>query len=336
MTRSSLTGLILAAAAAVPLAGCGGGGMSTFMCTASGSASQFVANALTVPASKSEFAIDIDGDGQPDNALGRIVAALNSQSLMTQQGVDTAVMDGSVVLLLSETASSTSSADCAEAKVQVGMKAAMPPKFDGSDMFTVDSTVGGGDFLGQIASSTFTSLPSPVTSSKPYTVTLQLPLVSGAAPVQLNITAGQIKFTNASGGLMKGQINGAIKSTDVQNNIIPNVATLLTNKVAMDPTSSTNMQILSLFDDGGEPDPSGTCKNADGTGSCKNPDGSCGMKGDKVIQTCEVATNSIIKGVLAPDVQLFDANGNYKPTPHGTMKDSLSLGLGFTAVKATF
>jgi len=55
------------------------------------------------------------------------------------------------------------------------------------------------------------------------------------------------------------------------------------------------------------------------------------MANDGKIDTCEVQGNSIIMAVLAPDVKIYDANGNYAPTATGT-KDSLSLGIGFTAV----
>jgi hypothetical protein len=119
-----------------------------------------------------------------------------------------------------------------------------------------------------------------------------------------------------SGGLMAGQINGAIKNTDVQNNIIPNVAMLLDQRVTANPTGSTEKQILQIFDIG-----------------C---DGMPQYKGDGHIEVCEVADNSIIKNVLNPDVQMFDANGNYHPNPANTMRDSLSLGLGFAGVKASY
>jgi hypothetical protein len=33
---------------------------------------------------------------------------------------------------------------------------------------------------------------------------------------------------------------------------------------------------------------------------------------------------------------MFDSGGNYHPNPMNTNKDSLSLGLGFTAVKAMY
>ena len=63
------------------------------------------------------------------------------------------------------------------------------------------------------------------------------------------------------------------------------------------------------------------------------PDGSLG---DLIIDVCEVSENSIIQNVLAPDLQSYDANGNYAPQRLAMKKDSLSIGLGFTAVRAKF
>jgi hypothetical protein len=45
---------------------------------------------------------------------------------------------------------------------------------------------------------------------------------------------------------------------------------------------------------------------------------------------------SAVGGVLSPDVQVFDANDKWAPVPGGKGKNGLSLGLGFTAIKATF
>jgi hypothetical protein len=47
-----------------------------------------------------------------------------------------------------------------------------------------------------------------------------------------------------------------------------------------------------------------------------------------------VAGNMLITNVLSPDVQIFDSSGNYKPNKMNTTKDSISLGLGFSAVGA--
>ena len=51
---------------------------------------------------------------------------------------------------------------------------------------------------------------------------------------------------------------------------------------------------------------------------------------------CCVRQNSIIMNVLAPDIQVYDANGNYAPNAHNATKDSLSIGIGYTAVQASF
>ena len=99
------------------------------------------------------------------------------------------------------------------------------------------------------------------------------------------------------------------------------------------------MQIASLFDTGGKADSSCT------TGGCKNPTtgdgtrkGMCASATDNIVDVCEVSTNTLVQSLLAPDVQLFDSTGAYKPNKDKTtaVKDSLSVGLGFTAVGATF
>ena len=345
MKRASL---ISALAMAGALAGCGGdsgtGSMSQANCTpTSGMEGQFVTNALTVPQQRSDYAIDLNGDGKADNQLGNIIGALTAQNLNTQMGVDQAVQMGNVILLLDQKGASLTDDMCNSVTVSVGNMTTSPPKYDGTDTFTVNSGVSGGTFFGKISAGAFSSTP-PATATTPTNLTVELPLIAGATPVELDIAGGHLQFTAAAGGLMKGQINGAIKETDVQNKIIPNVAMLLNMKIMQNSgNASTNQQILSIFDTGGTDDPtmpSGCMMGMNGAPSCKGVDGKCGIAGDGIIQVCEVATNSIIKNVLAPDVQMFDSSGNYKPNPMSCTAskscDSLSLGLGFTAVKASF
>jgi hypothetical protein len=178
----------------------------------------------------------------------------------------------------------------------------------------------------------------------PVTVSLQLPLVPNSAPLQLSVIGAHVQFTYSGGKLTGGQINGAIKQTDVNANIIPKVADLLESKLTADKgmLTSTDMSILSLFDTGGSAgaQPSGCTMSCPST--CQNPMNAdtrpcaCAASGDGIVDLCEVATNSIIKSVLSADVQMFDASGNYAPNPNPTMKDSLSIGLAFTAIPATF
>jgi hypothetical protein len=295
---------------------------------------QYVANSLTVPLDRMQFSMDLNGDGKPDNQLGNIIGALSANNLNTQDGVDQSVCKGSVVLLMRTNSNDATfqSDDQSGAFINVGKPFAyvdtnmdgkceasptdVTPKYDGTDSFTTDtSSFQGAQFAGRITNGLFSS-NNPATTTHPVAIDLQLPLVSGAAPVTLNIIGAHIQFRVSSGKIMSGQINGAIKSTDVMNTIIPNVATLLNQRVTANPTGSTEKQILQIFD----------------IGCTGHPE----YKMDGMIETCEVSDNSIIKNVLNPDVQMFDASGNYHPNPANTMKDSLSLGLGFTAVKATY
>jgi len=330
---------IISLVSLIPLtfAACGGG-TDSGDCTASGGTNkaQYVTNAVMVPQQRSDYAIDLNGDGRVDNQLGNIIGALEGQMLHVQDGVNAATTDGTLIVLMTETSSDAAfqSDSCATAQVQVGQTQAMPD-YSGSGHFTVDSGQQGGTFNGPIKLGKFSSAP-PATTTHPIEVDIKLPLVSGADPVTLKVNGAHLQFTRgADGKITGGQLNGAIKNSDVQTQIIPNVAALLTKKIKDDSTppnmlSSGDMQILSIFDNGGKADAACTA------GTCKNPDGTCATKGDNKIDICEVSTAGLIQNVLAPDVQMFDASGAYAPNKDNTMKDSLSLGLAFTAVGATF
>ena len=337
-----MTRIIFSLVSMVPLAfgACGGGGSSSGECTATtgSNKSQYVVNAVMVPQQRSDYAIDLTGDGRVDNQLGNIIGALTGQGLDVQSGVDMATADGTLILLMSE--SSTDSMfqndNCATSVVQIGQSTTMPD-FSGMGHFTVDTTQQGGTFNGPIKVGKFDSAP-PSTTKDPVTVSIELPLVAGAEPVLLKVQGAHLQYTRgADGKITGGQLNGGIKSDDVQMNIIPAVAMILSNKLMNDnPQTSTDMQIASIFDNGGKADTTGKCTNV-----CVNPSygprpGMCAMAKDNIIDTCEVSTAGLIQNVLAPDVQMFDASGNYAPNKDNTMKDSLSLGMAFTAVGATF
>lgn len=269
------------------------------------SSSKFVASSLTLPKNATTFAFDIDGDGTADNRLGNIIQAISALNLMPQDSADEAIMTGGLVLLVDavSTDASQQSATNAGAKLTVGNEPAAAPKFDGTDTFTIDTRVSAAQFLGNITAGTFTS-NNPATTMNPVTLTLGLPLVEGQPPLSLPVTAGRITYKiGADGKITGGQINGAIKKTDVDTVIIPAVAALVTAELAKPDASAS----LASFD----------------------------PNGDKMVTAEEIKMNQLVSNFLAADVQLFE-NGVYKPNPAKTAKDSLTLGLGFTAVKASF
>jgi len=324
------------------LAGCGGGTMMNNnppdVTMAQGDFSYYVVNSLLVPMQRSDYAIDLNGDNHPDNQLGNIIGALSAQNLDTQKQIDMAVGGGTVVLLISVQATNLMTADNVGVTVYLGQKQMMPDFMSGMGMFTVDGSEMPGHFFGKISSGKMLS-NNPVTTTHPVTLTLKLPLIAGADALSLNVNGAHIQFNvgtdSASGkpGLLNGQLHGSIKNADVQNSIIPAVAQLLSKNVSVccmaggadggagdgGGCTAGDKQILQIFD----------------TGGCMNPDGTMAVAMDCKIDVCEVATNMIIMNVLAPDVQIFASDGTtYMPNPKNTMKDSLSLGLGFTAVQS--
>ena len=319
--------------------GGGGGGGSSEVTTAHGDFHGYAVNKITLPMANKDYAIDLNGDGRLDNQLGNIIGTLAANNLDAQSGVDLSIQEGSVSVLFDvQTNDATLKSDATVGvtaylgKNMGGMIAKDDggnsvdggsckncPDFSGMGMFTVDASQSPVTVFGVLAGGNFKS-NNPVTTKKPVSVTLKIALISGAAPLNLTLNGAHVQWTSGMDvatkkpGLLNGQIHGSIKSADIQTGIIPAVAQLLTMRLKADPTSASSKQIAGIFDTGG----CGTAKPNDG-----------------IIDTCEVANNSIIMAVLAPDIQVYDANGNYAPNKDNKVKDSLSAGLSFTAVAGT-
>jgi hypothetical protein len=269
--------------------------------------SQLATNNLTLPTTSAQYAIDLNGDGQPDNALGKIVASFTTTGLMPQMAVTAAVTAGSDTYLIEEQSSDPTQQSAAGAGVTLALatRPASPPKYDGTDTFTVSSSDTPSQFLGNISNGVFTS-NDPATATAPVQVTLSLSFIAGQPPLILPVTAGYVQLTNTN-GVVSGQIDGAIKQTDVNITLLPAFAQLMNTEYNDPSTPAQTRQTLATFD-------------TDDNG---------------MITVAELMNNPIIESVFAADVQLFQ-NGAYAPNPANTAKDSLSLGLAFTAVKASF
>jgi hypothetical protein len=300
---------------------------------------------VTVPTSRTDFSIDLNGDGRQDNQLGNIIGALIGQNLDVQMGVNDAVNSGQLIILATEnSADATFKTDtCASTSLALGSLPAgtTKPDYTGMGTFTSNGSAGG-TLAGPITAGKFNS-SSPVTTKSPVSVTIKLPLIAGADPITLDVQGAHLQYTrDSSGNVTGGQLHGVIPNSKVQSVIVPNVASLLTTKVNDPAGGATSGTINDIFNNGGTPDPS--CS----AGTCKNPDGTCATnkatemaanpsKPVWTISPCEVSTSGIIKNVLSPDVQMFAADGTtWSPNADNKNKDSLSLGIGFTMVPAKF
>jgi hypothetical protein len=282
------------------------------------------------------------GDGTLDNQLGRMLAVLRAQGFNVDGTVSDSVRFGKVIFLadVRTTDAALRNDDAIAVTVYIGKEMAPHapdggppgdgggvggPDFSGMGMFTVDASQAGAALFGRLAGGTYRS-EDPVTTRRPVSLTVKFALIGGDDPVALTANGAHVQFTfgtdaaSGAAGLLSGEMHASIKSTEVMNKLIPVVAQRLTNVIATEPGTSIAMSVSRLFD----------------TGNCTNPDGSMAVAGDGKIDICEVADNPTVGLFIQPDVQIYDANGNYAPSKANSVKDSLSIGFGFTAVRASF
>jgi len=282
---------------------------------------KFVVNALQLPQQRSDFAIDLNGDGKVDNQLGNVIGALAANNLDLQGEMNAAIASGDALLLLDETSADPAfllDPSCARAFLQKAVPHPAPDFVDAGTLVP-DPTSRRGDFEGSLASGAFDST-NPATMTTPVELDVELSFF-GLVPIHL--VGAHLSFTFTHGKVSGGKLQGAMRKTDFDHDAAPRIAAALNGAVDAD-SSLVAMQIRQIFDIGG-------CLPTD-----VNFDGSAAAANDGKIALCEFLGNSIIKNVLTPDVQMFDSAGNYHPDPANTARDSLSVAVGFTAVPARF
>jgi hypothetical protein len=279
---------------------------------------------------KSAYSIDLDGDGKVDNAFSLIVSVLAGQGLDVQSGVDASVATGQQVSIVEITSHDpTLQNDGGAVVVFENGQPMANPDFSGKGTFTVDNLSSPSQFIAGLAGGSFNS-PDPVATKNPVHLGLRLALFAGAKPVTLPLNGAHISFRvgpSGQGGLMSGELQGSVRTTDIDGVIIPQLALFLTARIQGAPPGDPMADaIRKLFD----------------TGGCTNPDGTMAKKGDNRIDVCELFSNAVIGTLFGADVQIFNPPGsnNYAPVPRPQVvdprnRDSLSIGIGFTAVPAT-
>ena len=278
---------------------------------------RYATNALLLPNANNSYAIDVDGSGRSENQLQSVISAIGVAGFDVQGPVSAAVADGEAVFLLDEQ-SADFVASCATVTMNLARVPATPPTFAGNDNFQIDTTQNPAVLTGEIgAGQLSTALPKNQTAGTVKVLGFKLPFAGGVLP--LTIYGAQVQGNIAAAGIMSGQIHGAIRKADINNQIIPALATLLTNQIQKDPMGSDTSTLVNLF----VTDPTALA-------ACNADLAKC------TITAAEVQNNSLIQNVLAPDIQAFNPGGQWDPIPNGANKDSLSVGLGFTAVADTF
>jgi hypothetical protein len=294
----------------------------------------YVANKALVPTNNNEsreYGLDLNGDGTTDNQLGMVLGTLAGMGFDIQGTIDQAVLEGSIILLADvQTKDFTNTA---AAGVQVFLGTNEQPAacnagemascdmstpavctgcghhLQGDGMFSIDpASPQNAALAGKIVNGTFTGGPGELTLQIALggTDAIELDLI-GAKAKATGITAtgiGTLSGNTVTGGIVFG---GALTKDDIDNKVIPAVASQLTPTIERDCTmptmppgcgcvdGSTGKTILGLFD----------------------------TNHDCTVSVMEIQTNSLIMSLLAPDV-----------TIDGKM--ALSLGIKAVATGATF
>jgi hypothetical protein len=277
----------------------------------------YVIDAVNVPGDATEagnLALDIDGDGRKDNALGGLLGLLSAAGLDIKATVAEQVATGGIILLANLKATDLTTATgvglyvylgdnpnpapCeSEADTECGKHLAGDGTFDISADSPLDAVV-----VGENAGGKFTGGPGEVT--------IELSLSDLANPLQIRLIGAKAEATVADGSLSAGLLGGAITDADIDNELLPAVHEVITSIMEEDgcapapdccPAQSTGETILDFLDS--EP-------------------------ADCVITLEELQTDPIISATLGnPDLDLEGDDG---------VKDAISLGIGFSAVTGGF
>ncbi len=309
-----MTNLSRIAVAAFALAGCGSDSMSTTpgadAPTSTGTTTHYVTSSLKVGSTATEassYAFDLDNDPQhkKDNELGNLLAGLKQAGIVdVDTALDGALKRGDFIILHSLKGDLTT-ASSATWQVYLGDAQANP-----------DLTSGNGSFKTSASGPKDAKLPGSVTgglfSGGPAKVQLQLALVQGQTPISVTLVGARLEAQVSASGCMSGRLGGGITQTELNTVVIPSIADQLNKRVQADTgcpsncTDPTDKSILDFLDK---------------------------MPTDGMITTQEILSNPLVSGALKPDVDLLDASGNL-----GTdgVKESASIAVGFSCVKATF
>jgi hypothetical protein len=309
------------------------------VCTAdkvTGTSNKLATDSLKLPKTTggSTYAYDFDGDGKQENQLKNLVNVISLSGLNIQDSVDMAVQGGQAIILADIKTPDLMTSMCSSLTFSLADAPAMgapKPKFDGTDTFKVGGIAGVTLFGGITAGKLSTIASKDQTAANEQKITLNLPLGMGTTlPLSLRgahiegslvMEAGVLKIKN-------GAIHGVLAKKDIDEQIVPLVASLLTDliqkDVKMGMPGDTAKAIIGLFEQ----------KN---DAKCMaNMNDCCATH----IATCKITKEEVlaspIGGVLAPDVQVLDEAGNWKPVAGGKMVNGMSVGLGFSSVKASF
>jgi hypothetical protein len=263
----------------------------------------FVTNKLMLPTTQEQtqaFALNVDGDSQHnlDNKFGELLTLLTSATpgLELQSTLDQAVNSGQLVTLHVVKADDSLNDPSVLWSLFLGQKTQSAPSFDGSDQFLLDSGT-------PSDSSIVGSLTNGHFTGGPGSARVQVFLLGQL--VDVDLIGVHLETDLSAQGCANGKLGGGVTVEEFHSKLLPAIADGL-NQIIKEDKAVANT-LLPIFD-------------ADQNGT---------------ITIQELENNPILMIAVSPDLDLLDASGQFNPGQDG-VKDSYSIGLGFTCVPATF
>ena len=318
----------------VPMIACGGDDGATgdgdgdgdFMVDPAGTHTQYVADVVTIPTMSGQsamFALDIDGDNQPDNGLGGTLSALAQVgNLDLQTAVTDGVNAGSIIVLTDLQATSLTSASGVGMSFYLGENPTPAACTDENDPTTCGQHLDGNGAFDVTSGSPADALIGGALVGGNFetqahgTVKLELELIDGQAAIPLELIGARTKFTvNADGTISSGVLVGAITKDQADTVLLPAISGIIIGIVDEDCALDVNSMCV--------------C-----TGTGDNLQMILDANNDCVVTDEEVASNDLVASLFNTDVDML--NGTTFGPGIDEIDDAISLGLGFSSTGATF
>jgi hypothetical protein len=124
-------------------------------------------------------------------------------------------------------------------------------------------------------------------------------------PVEVDLIGVRLEADLSATGCINGKLGGGVTVEEFRGKLLPSIADGLNQIIKVDKAVANTL--LQVFD-------------ADRNGT---------------ITVQELENNPLLMIAISPDLDLLDASGKFNPGQDG-VKDSYSVGLGFTCVPAAF
>jgi hypothetical protein len=263
----------------------------------------FVTNKLLIPTTREQtqaFALNLDANPQDhtENLFGQLLTLLTSAvpGLELQLNVDQMINSGQMVTLHLVNASDPLNDPNVSWSIFQGQRSQSAPRFDGSDKFTLDPAA-------PINPPIIGTLTNGHYSGGPGKAQVQMVLLG--QPVSVDLIGVHLETDLSPKGCANGILGGGITIDEFRTKLLPALTDGLNQMIKTD--KSVAPSLLQTFD-------------SDNNGT---------------ITIQELESNPVLMLAITPDLDLLDSSGKFDPGVDG-VKDSFSLGLGFTCVPAAF